>query len=162
MFGFSLPSVVAIVFVVAFGLGGASAWKVQNWRYEAKQAAELKELQKLNNKRETVTAAITSKQAEVQEKVRYVTRVQIKEVDKYVSVSDCPLSGNFRVFHDAAAEGKIPDPASRANAPAATTREVTTTVADNYGICRETAERLKGLQEWVTEQQKLQDAVKSP
>lgn len=162
MFGFSLPGVLAVVFVVAFGLGGTSAWKLQNWRQDAQKAEELREAQRMNNKQQTISTAVATKQAAAQEKIRYVTVTQIKEVDRYVSVNDCPMSGSFRVFHDAAAEGKIPDPASRANAPTATTRDVALTVAENYGICRETAERLTGLQEWVTEQQKLHDATKSP
>lgn len=109
-----------------------------------------------------------AKQATVTTQVvtEYVDRVQvvkergkdiIKEVKVYVpSSTACDLPGGFRVFHDAAAQGELPDPARVADAPAAPAQDVASTVADNYATYHEVAEQLKALQSWVSQQEHVQ------
>ncbi len=111
--------------------------------------------QKNSAKREAVSAPISLKFARQTERIRTVTKTIIKEVPTYVSANDCPLSPGFRVFHDAAANGELPDPARIADAAAVPAPAVANAVADNYGTCLENAKRLEGLQEWVRAQQKL-------
>ena len=84
-----------------------------------------------------------------------VTKTIIKDRYVYVKDTDCALSGGFRVLHDAAAHGVIPQPAAIADAASAPAADVADTVATNYGTCHQIAERLTALQAWVRAQQDL-------
>jgi hypothetical protein len=84
-----------------------------------------------------------------------VTKTIIKDRYVYVKDTDCALSGGFRVLHDAAAHGVLPQPAAIADAAAAPAADVADTVATNYGTCHQIAERLTALQAWVRAQQDL-------
>lgn len=98
-------------------------------------------------------------QTTVQVVTQYVDRVKvvrekgdtiIKEVPIYVPVDSPALPGGFRVLHDAAALGELPDPARVADADPADAQTVATTVADNYATCHAIREQLIGLQDWVS------------
>ena len=114
-------------------------------------------------------AKVVTQQAAVTERVvtQYVDRVRtvrekareiVKEVPVYVPADSCPLPSGFRLLHDAAAGlSPIPNPAARTDAAPVPAQAVAATVADNYGACRETAEQLRGLQAWVSQQR---DAAK--
>ena len=106
-------------------------------------------------KRAAIAAPIVQKEAAAQAVIRTVTKTIIKEVPTYVQATACPLPGGFRVLHDAAANGEVPDPARVADAAAVPARDAAVTVAENYGTCRENATRLSGLQEWVRAQATL-------
>ena len=106
-------------------------------------------------------------EATVQVVTKYVDRVKvvreagdtiIKEVPVYVPAeadSACVLYRGFVRLHDAAAAGRIPPAAGVADAlPAGIALSaVAGTVANNYQRCRENAEQLKSLQEWVKAQE---------
>ena len=110
------------------------------------------------------------KQLEVTERVvtQYVDRVRvvreqadavIREVPVYVPQScdaDGRLPAGWRVLDDAAASGGAADPASIAHAQPVAPDTAAATVAHNYGTCRETAEQLTALQQWVREQAAVQ------
>ena len=109
-------------------------------------------------------------QAEVTERVvtQYVDRVRIvretadaiiREVPVYVPAQCDPdgrLPAGWRVLHDAAASGQPADPARTADAQPVAPDAAAETVTRNYGTCRETAEQLTALQQWVREQAALQ------
>jgi hypothetical protein len=109
-------------------------------------------------------------QAEVTERVvtQYVDRVRIvreqadaviREVPVYVPAQCDPdgrLPAGWRVLHDAAASGGAADPAAIADAQPVAPDAAAATVARNYGTCRETAEQLTALQQWVREQAAVQ------
>lgn len=81
---------------------------------------------------------------------RVVTRDIIKEVEVYVPKDLTALPADFRVFHDAAAEGRaLPaaDDPARANAAPVLPKVVAATVATNYADCRYDQQRLEALQE---------------
>lgn len=83
----------------------------------------------------------------------------VKEVPVYVPYSTaCQLPGGWRLLHNAAASGALPNPASRADAPPVTAADAATTVAANYASCHETAEQLTALQAWVRAQESISDA----
>jgi hypothetical protein len=67
----------------------------------------------------------------------------------------CVVPDGFRLLHDAAAAGLPPaaEPAGKSvDAPSGVAiAAVADTVTQNYGICHETAERLKGWQDWWAE-----------
>ncbi len=109
------------------------------------------------------TAIVRQRQAEatVQVLTKYVDRVRtvhvagetiIKEVPVYVPADSPALPGGFRLLHDAAATGQLPNAAGIANAAPAPAQDAAETVAANYLTCRENAEQLTALQEWVREQ----------
>ena len=122
-----------------------------------------------NTERAVQTIAVLRtqvKQAEVTERIvtQYVDRVRvvretadaiIREVPVYVPQScdaDGRLPAGWRVLHDAAASGGAADPAGAADAQPVAPDTAAATVARNYGTCRETAEQLTALQQWVREQ----------
>jgi len=111
-------------------------------------------------------AVVKQKQAEATVRVvtKYVDRVRtvhvagetiIKEVPVYVPSNTPDLPGGFRVLHDAAVTGQLPDPARAADAPAVPAQDVAVTVAENYLTCRKNAEQLTALQEWVDRQRQI-------
>jgi hypothetical protein len=100
-----------------------------------------------------------ARQARVVEKVvvEYRDRVKIvkekgDEIIKEVPVlvhGDCNLTGGWRVLHDAAATGSLPDDPGRAAAAADPVEDTAAaeTVAGNYAICRADQARLGALQQ---------------
>lgn len=138
--------------LLGIAVGGTAAWKVHTWRHDAQKAEELADMRRMGAKRESVTAEVTAKHAASAERIRTVTVTQIKEVPTYVSANDCPLSPGFRVLHDAAAAGELPDPSGIADAAAVPAPAVANAVVQNYGTCTETAQRLTDLQDWVRSQ----------
>lgn len=114
-------------------------------------------------KREAELVALKAKQAAVTTRLvtEYKDRVRVvkekgdeivKEVMVYVPVADVLPSG-WRVFHDAAASGVMPESPERAIAAAAPVEAVAaaSTVAENYQACRATREQLIALQKWSVE-----------
>jgi hypothetical protein len=112
-------------------------------------------------------AELKQKEAEVSTKVvtKYIDKIQVvKETNNAISKfvtneadSKCQLPNSFSVLHDAAAKNELPDSAGATDARTSDVKlsEATSTVIENYGICHQNIEQLKGLQEWVREQKKL-------
>lgn len=112
-------------------------------------------------------AELKQKEAEVSTKVvtKYIDKIQVvKETNNAISKfvtneadSKCQLPNSFSVLHDAAAKNELPDSAGASDARTSDVKlsEATSTVIENYGICHQNIEQLKGLQEWVREQKKL-------
>lgn len=105
-------------------------------------------------------AAVKQRQAEatVQVVTQYVDRVHtvrevgqtiIKEVPVYVPADSPALPGGFRLLHDAATRGELPDATGVADAPPVPAQDLAATVAANYLTCRENAEQLTALQAWI-------------
>ena len=122
--------------------------------------------------KESLTVArVQVAQAQVTEHVvtQYVDRVRtvreagetiVKEVPVYVPAqcdADGRLPAGWRVLHDAAASGQPADPARVADAQPVAPDAAAATVARNYLTCRETAEQLTALQQWVIEQGRAGD-----
>lgn len=83
------------------------------------------------------------------------TKIITKEIPKYVPIDTCSLPSGFRVLHDAAVTGSVPDPAGILNAAPVTAQDVTGTIIDNYTSCLLNREQLLSLQEWVRQQAAL-------
>jgi hypothetical protein len=91
------------------------------------------------------------------EVIRYRDRIKtvevqgaevIKEIPVLVPMDSPLLAGGFRVFHDAAASGHMPDDpagAARAAAPVEAPT-LASVVGENYAQCRAQAEQLLALQ----------------
>lgn len=109
---------------------------------------------------------IIAQQAKVTERVvtKYVDRIKVirergativREVPIYVPSDAAPLPGGFRLLHDAAALGAVPDAAGIPDAAPVAAQDAASTVVDNYTTYHETAARLTALQDWVKQQQAL-------
>lgn len=108
-----------------------------------------------DDKRAAVSAPIAEQNAKAVTQIRTIYKTITKEVPVYVPSDSCTLPSGFRVLHDAAANGEVPDPASIPNAATVPAQDAATTVAENYGTCRETAQRLIDFQAWAKAQQAL-------
>lgn len=140
--------------VVALTLG-YFAWAdhIGDVREKKIRAQYAEQAKKADEARAAISVPIAEKQIVVQEKIRTVFKTIIKEVPTYVSVNDCPMSPGFRVFHDAAANGELPDASRIPDAAAVPAPDVANTVAANYQACLSNSARLTGLQDWVRAQQ---------
>lgn len=141
-------AVAALLAVLALGL-----WLLEAHGYDRAVSEFAKQAEKVDDKREAIAAPIVVKQEAAQVQIRTVTKTIIEEVPFYVKADDCPLPAGFRVLHDAAANGEIPDAAAIADDRAVPVDTAAETVITNYGTAHETAERLRGLQEWVRAQE---------
>ena len=79
-----------------------------------------------------------------------VTKYVTKEVIKYVknNTDVCELNDDWVRIHNTASAGRVPDTTETTVVPYDTTDAIAT-VAENYGNCRDTIERLNALQSWV-------------
>lgn len=116
-------------------------------------------------------ARVRVAQAQITDRVvtQYVDRVRtvreagetiVKEVPVYAPAqcdADGRLPAGWRVLHDAAASGQPADPTRSADAQPVAPDTAADTVARNYLTCRETAEQLTALQQWVREQGRAGD-----
>lgn len=119
-----------------------------------------------NEQQDQADKDLAGKQAQVTETVRteYVDRWHeihtkgdtiIKEVVKYVPADTPDLPGGFRLLHDAAAAGEVPDPAGAADAAPVPAQTVAETVAANYTGCLANAAAIESWQAWATAQANL-------
>lgn len=125
---------------------------------EGRNAVAYVQAQEKTAKAADVSDTVGTKVETETAKERVVTKTLIREVIKYVPASadaQCVVPVGFVRLHDQAAAGLLPDPASAAGEPAdapsgVALSAVGATVAENYGACREDAERLKGWQAWYS------------
>lgn len=143
-------------------LAGALVLGYSTWRERQREAGRqevraefARQAQAADTKREVVTQVVERQVVRHVKDIQVVTETITKEVPVYVPSDSCPLPAGFRVLHDAAARGQVPDPAAVADAAAAPAQDIAATVTANYGACRDTAARLSGLQQWVRQQQEL-------
>ena len=72
------------------------------------------------------------------------------------------LSYSWRLHHDAAATGSVPDATSRVDGPGVDAQDALDTVAGNYGSARLNEAQLDALEEWVCKQWKLTHKGEQP
>ena len=121
-------------------------------RWDAVAAEQAKVRAEQAATRAEVSTEVVSAHAERVRVIREKGEVIIREVPVYVPAGSCDLPSGFRVHHDAAAAGVLPDPAGIADADPAAAQAVAEAVADNYATCHANAEQLSALQEWVRKQ----------
>lgn len=125
----------------------ARAWKGKE---AERQLAEAKRRVALQAQVDTLASDLEAARAARQ----VITRTITREVPRYVQspppqCADSGLhAGGFRVLHDAAAGGVVPDAARLADAPAVDARAAADTIASNYGVCLEWREQVIGWQRW--------------
>lgn len=148
--------IAVLVLLAAIGYG--AMWQ------EHRVATAQQERDDARSERDAALATSASEKVTTQVVTQYVDRVQVvrevgatitKEVPVYVTAkadAACPVPVGFVRLHDAAAEGRTPEPAAGdPDAPAA--RIALSAVADTYTYttCHETREQLIALQAWIDE-----------
>lgn len=154
----SIQARIALWTIMAVAAAGAAYGvylHVKHIGYEEAVAEYKVQADAANTKRAAVTPPIVAADAKAQETIRYVTKTLIKEIPVYVKTTDCPMPAGFRVLHDAAANGELPDAAAIPDAAPVPAPDVAETVADNYGTCRAAIQNLTSLRSWVDQQAQL-------
>jgi hypothetical protein len=123
--------------------------------WDAQKAKDAAEIAKLKAKAGEVTVKVETKYVDRIQTVRVKGDTIVQKIPVYISRDLPELPGAFRVWLDAAATNTVPDAAREADAAPVAPVDVAATVAANYTTCLATAEQLRGLQEWVTEQKRL-------
>jgi len=115
-----------------------------------------KEIQVIVQKQEVITERVVTKYITKIKEVRE-TNEQIQNLITTENDHMCTLPESFRVLHDAAAEGTVPNATAAADGTPSgiALSDAERTIVGNYGQYQEVAEQLKALQEWVAEQKKL-------
>lgn len=146
---------LAALALALFGFGFVKGAEHEESAQAARDLATERGTVKLAGQRVAVSAKVDAQVTPVITKIKTVTKETISYVPVYVPTGSCPLPGGFRVLHDAAAQGLLPDAAGIPDAAAVAPDAAAETVVGNYGTCLENAARLDGLQEWVREQLRL-------
>lgn len=136
-----------ILAIFGYGFSKGSGYKQAKWDAEKQRQAEMAEMQ-----RQSWQSSIdkgTTKFAAKAAKDRVIVQTIIKEVDRYVPITDPVLSGGFRLFHDAAATGEVIDDSKRTDAAPVTSATVARVIADNYASCNYEKQRVILLQDVV-------------
>lgn len=145
----------------SIGLGGAAYFKGKSQCQLEQAAAEKEHVETVldtrgkNEHESNQDAATTIEKVEV---IRWKTREVIVKVPVYISGAGdrgCVVPVGFVRLHDLSTGNAglpdNPDPASQLyDAPSGIALStVGSTVAENYGVCREEMTRFEGLQDWV-------------
>lgn len=154
----AIPLRVWIFLAIASALVGYHLYALHEVRKEMRESCQ-KKAKALEEERDAAVAKLKTAQGKVivQEVVKYRDRiVKVKEAGDVITKliplvvhdSDCPLSGGFRVLHDAATSGIIPnDPEGTSRtAPAVDPVTAAETITTNYKACLANAEQLRTLQ----------------
>lgn len=149
------PQIVGMLAVLLILVGTYRAGVVHERDRQTAVAAQQREMRlrvEARLRTETDRLAADLEAARAQRQV--VTRTITREVPRYVrepapQCADAGLhSGGFRVLHDAAAVGVVPDPARVADAPAVGAAAAAGTIADNYAACLDWRAQVIGWQQW--------------
>lgn len=149
----------ALALVLLLGIG---VWYYGYTRFNAgvaeQQGIDAKALAAAQAKAGKITTQVVTQYVDRVHVVRERAQTIVQKVPVYVTAkadAACTVPAGFVRVHDAAVQGlELPASASTADgAPSGVALStVAGTVAGNYGICRETAERLTSLQDWVRQQ----------
>lgn len=108
--------------------------------------------QAADTRRQVITQVVERQVVRRVKDIQVVTETIIKEVPVYVPLDAPDLPAGWRLLHDAAARGQVPQPAAGADAAPTSAQDAAATVAANYGTCLDTAARLTEFQQWAREQ----------
>lgn len=145
---------VALLAVALVGFGWVKGASHVQDEWDAANLKQALQMPGVKQRQAEATVQVVTKYADRIKVVRETGDTIIKEVPIYVTPeadAACVLSRGFVRLHNAAAAGRIPEPAGGPDAAPAeiALSTVTTTVADNYERCHENAEQLIALQAWV-------------
>lgn len=141
----ALAGVIAVVLA-------AGGWKcyvmgkqtVQR-EWDAEKAISAINAAEAAKKQQEVADSVAEKVTESARKDRIVYRTIFKEVDRVSS--DCPISADLGVLHDAAATATVPNfSTTGTDGPTIAPKDLAETVVENYESCQDSIRRLEALQ----------------
>lgn len=145
--------VIAIVFLGRYVYTAGQRDVQEEW--DASIARGLIEVAKLKEKQVVVTTKVETVYVDRVKTIREKSDAIETVREVFVPVDSGNLGGGFRLFHDAAVTGVIPESASITDAAAVPIADVAETVSANYERCHVAYATVDGLQEWIRAQQKL-------
>lgn len=141
-----------VLAAAAFATGWVKGASQVQARWDAATGAQAVAVASVKQRQAETTVQVVTQYVDRVHTVRVAGETIIKEVPVYVPADSPTLPGGFRLLHDAAARGELPDATGAADASAVPAQDLAATVAANYLACRESAEQLTALQAWVTRQ----------
>lgn len=145
-------AVVALGVVVgAHEIGHARATRVGESRLAAYQAEAKAESEKLRAKAAQVSERVVIQYRDRVKEIRVPEPVEVVREIQVIRDSGCVLPAEFRLLHDAAAQGGSGEAPARTDAAAAPVDCATAieVIRENYRRHFENAAQLKALQEWA-------------
>lgn len=124
-------------------------------KWEAQKEKDAAELAKLKAKSSEVTVRVETKYVDRIKEIRVKGDTIVKKVPIYVPAGLPDLPPGWRLLHDHAAAGTVPGSSENANGAPVAPEVAAVAVADNYATCLANTQQLRGLQEWVNEQKRL-------
>jgi hypothetical protein len=151
----AIPPKVWIALAVIGAAWWAVSWKADRDFNRGVVSTETRYEAELKRVKEQQVVVVEKVVVEYRDRVKVIKEKGdeiIQAIPVYVT-GDCGLSPGWRVLHDAAASGELPQDPAGAVAAASPVDEAAAaeTVARNYEIARETAARLLALQAIVTQ-----------
>lgn len=143
---------MALFAAALFGAGWVKGSASVHTEWDTAISKQTVQVAQMKQHQAEITAEVVTKYVD---KIRFVHdqgETIIKEVPHYVPSDTCILPAGFRLLHDAAASGELPDAARSADAQPVDAQTVAGTVAINYQQYHEIAAQLETLQEWVKRQ----------
>lgn len=96
-----------------------------------------------------LTSAVLSARVESSARIKTVTKEIVREIPARIPDDACALPPGWRLLHDAAAAGQVPEASAGADGAPVPAQTAALTMAENYGTCLDNADRLDKLQTWV-------------
>lgn len=154
-------AVYAVLVVIGFGIG----WKVNGWRHDAADLAQMEadqaaiqvaaeQARKVAELRQARTDIAAQLEIERDRKAETVVKEVIRDVIRYVqtpAASDCGIDSVGVCIINASAG--LPCLPEAAGTPDATAGTVVASVTDNYATCTRNSNQLSALQDWARAQQ---------
>ena len=147
---------VAVLIVSAYFYGGIG-YREMIADLKARVAVAEKQSQDANKELEKKTQQHLKEIKEVRNENKKIVRETVgRQID-----SQCTLPNSAVSLHNSASRNEISRGASSTDGTASTVKasELIETVVDNYGTCHETAEKLRGWQEWYRTQKKIHESI---
>ena len=145
--------VIAALAAALFGFGWIKGASHEQAKSDAAKAAQTVFVAHVQQKQAEATVQVVTKYVDRIRTVHETGATITKEIPIYVPSDAVDLPGGFRLLHDAAALGKLPDSSRIANAASVPVADIARTVTANYETYHSIAEQLTALQEWIKAQQ---------
>lgn len=153
MIGIPFPyQIAAVVFLVCAAFGGGYIKGVARAEVEIQRAATeaQQKIAELQAKQSDTNVQVITKYVD---RVRTITVQNDRNADLIASLpaSDIKLASGWVYLHDIAAQGGDADSSAAADGTPSTftASDALLSVSGNYSICRQNAEQLTQLQEWI-------------
>lgn len=143
---------LSALLLAAVGFGYVKGATAEQQAQAAHRVDQLTATVRVIEKQVVITEQVNAQLAASKDRERVIVKTIIKEVPIYVPSSTPDLPAGFRLLHDAAALGAVPDRRDGADAAAVSAQDAAATVAENYSGCRDNAAQVIAWQQWYEAQ----------